>query len=154
MYASLLTIHSLFRWLVLLSIVYATIHAYRGWLSDKVFTKLDNTIRHWTATIAHIQLSIGIWIYFISPIVDYFLNNTSEAMHMREIRFFGLEHSSMMFAAILAITFGSSFAKRKPTDKQKFKTMAIWFTIGLIIILVNIPWSFSPLTSRPNFRWF
>jgi len=154
MYPPLLTIHSLFRWLVLLSIIYATYNSYKGWFSEKIYTKVDNRVRHWTATIAHIQLTIGIWLYFISPIVDYFLNHTSDAMHQREIRFFGLEHSSMMLTAIIAITLGSSIAKRKPTDKQKFKTMAIWFTIGLVIILVNIPWSFSPLTSRPNFRFF
>lgn len=154
MYSPLLTIHSLFRWLVLLSIIFATYRSYKGWISGNVFTKFDNSVRHWTATIAHIQLTIGIWLYFISPIVKYFLHNTSEAMHLREIRFFGLEHSSMMISAIVAITLGSSFSKRKTTDKQKFKTMAIWFTIGLVIILANIPWSFSPLTSRPNFRWF
>lgn len=152
MYSSLLTTHSLFRWLVLAALLYAIYRAYKGWLSNKEFSKFDNTVRHWTATATHIQLTIGIWLYFISPIVSYFLHNFSEAMHEREARFFGLEHSSMMFIGITVISIGSAKAKRKPTDKEKFKTMAIWYTIGLIIILINIPWSFSPLTSRPNFR--
>ena len=111
-------------------------------------------VRHWTATIAHIQLIIGLWLYAVSPITNYFINNSQEAIHLREIRFFGMEHSLMMLIAIIVITIGSVKAKRQSTDTEKFKTMAIWFTVGLLIILSSIPWQFSPLTSRPHFRAF
>lgn len=73
---------------------------------------------------------------------------------MRQIRFFGMEHITMMMIAITLITIGSAKAKRKTTDEAKFKTMAIWFSIALLLILSSIPWSFSPLTSRPLFRSF
>jgi hypothetical protein len=63
-----------------------------------------------------------------------------------------MEHITMMVIAITVLTIGSAKAKRKPDDQQKFKTMAIWFTIALVIILTSIPWSFSPLIARPNFR--
>jgi len=154
MYTILLATHSWVRWLVLACLLYAIYRAYKGWFSNSVFSPFDNKVRHWTATFAHIQLSIGIWLYFVSPIVDYFLHNFKEAIHLRQIRFFGMEHSSMMLTGITIITIGSMKAKRKTTDKEKFKTMAIWFTVGLVIILANIPWSFSPLISRPDFRWF
>jgi hypothetical protein len=154
MYSLLLIFHSLFRWLVLASLLFTLYRAYRGWFSNKPYSKLDNTVRHTTATIAHIQLIIGLWLYSISPIIEYFLHNFKEAVHERQIRFFGMEHSTMMLIAIIVITIGSSRAKRKLTDKEKFKTMAIWFTIGLLIILTSIPWAFSPLVSRPYFRMF
>lgn len=154
MYINLLPIHSIFRWLVLLSLLFAIHRGFRGWKRNRPFTKFDNTVRHWTATISHIQLMLGIWLYFISPWVAYFLSEISETIHNREARFFGMEHSSMMLTAIVIITIGSMKAKRKPTDQEKFKTMAIWYTVGLVIILANIPWSFSPLTSRPDFRMF
>lgn len=154
MYPILLATHSLVRWLVLASLLLAIYRGYKGWLTGQTFSKADNTIRHTTATIAHIQLILGLWLYFISPIVDYFLDNFSEAVHQREIRFFGMEHITMMFIGIIVITIGSMKAKRKPTDLQKFKAMAIWYTIGLVIILSSIPWAFSPLISRPYFRPF
>jgi hypothetical protein len=65
-----------------------------------------------------------------------------------------MEHITMMAIAITVLTVGSVKAKRKPTDQQKFKTMAVWFTVALLIILSSIPWSFSPLIARPNFRSF
>jgi hypothetical protein len=152
MYSLLLTIHSLVRWLVLVSLVYALYRAYRGWLGNHAFSQLDNTVRHTTATIAHVQLLLGLWLYLISPLVAYFLANFSTAVHERQVRFFGMEHSSMMLVAVILISIGSSLAKRKPTDQARFKTMAIWFTAGLVLILANIPWAFSPLVSRPYFR--
>ena len=154
MYLTLLALHSLVRWFVLASLLFAIFWAYRGWLFKKQFRAFDNNIRHITATIAHIQLVLGVWLYFVSPVVNYFLHHFSEAVHVRQIRFFGMEHITMMLTGIVLITIGSAKAKRKTTDPEKFKTMAIWFSIALLVILSSIPWSFSPLISRPNFRPF
>lgn len=154
MYALLLTLHSLFRWIFLLLLLYAVYQAWRGSISYKPFRKLDNTIRVVTVTAAHIQLTIGIILYFASPIISYFLHNFKEAVHQRDIRFFGMEHITLMILAVTFITVGSSSAKRKTTDQQKFKTIAIWFSIALFLILISIPWPFSPFTSRPYFRSF
>jgi hypothetical protein len=154
MYPIVLSLHSLIRWLVLTTLLFAIFRAYHGWLSKKIFSRSDDAIRHWTATIAHIQLVFGLWLYFISPIVDYFLHNYKDAVHQRQIRFFGMEHSLMMMTAIVVITIGSAKAKRKQMDNEKFRTMAIWLTIGLLIILANVPWPFSPLVNRPYFRPF
>lgn len=154
MYPTLLALHSLVRWLVLTSLLFTIFRAYYGWISKKTFSRLDNSLRHWTAKIAHVQLTLGLWLYSISPVVDYFLHHFKEAVHQREIRFFGMEHSLMMVVAIVVITIGSAKAKRKKEDSEKFKTMAIWFSVGLFIILTSIPWWFSPLVNRPYFRPF
>lgn len=154
MYPTLLALHSLVRWLVLASLIFAMLRSYRGWLGQGEFSRLDDSVRHWTATIAHIELVLGLGLYFISPITEYFLHNFKDAVHLREIRFFGMEHSLMMLIAIVVITVGSAKAKRQQAGPKKFKTMAIWFSIGFLIILSSIPWAFSPLTSRPNFRPF
>lgn len=154
MYLTLLALHSLVRWFVLASLLFAIFWAYRGWLFKKPFRAFDDRVRHITATIAHVQLVLGLWLYFISPVVSYFVHHFSEAVHERQIRFFGMEHVTMMLTGIIIITIGSVKAKRKTTDQEKFKTMAIWFSIALLVILSSIPWSFSPLISRPNFRPF
>jgi hypothetical protein len=152
MYTTLLALHSLVRWLVLLTLMIAIVTAYRGWLSGKVFTATDNRIRHITATVAHVQLVIGILLYYISPIIRYFMHNYREAVHDRGTRFFGMEHSAMMFAAVILVTVGSAYAKRRPGDDLKFRTMAIWYSLALLVILVMIPWPFSSLAQRPWFR--
>jgi xanthine/uracil permease len=154
MYAFILALHSLIRWFVLTSLLFALYRAYVGWLGNKAYSKVDNQVRVIAATIAHIQLVIGLWLYFISPIANYFISHFKEAVHERQIRFFGMEHVTMMLIGITLITVASAKAKRKATDQEKFKTMAIWLTIALLVILSSIPWSFSPLISRPLFRAF
>ena len=154
MFPTLLALHSLFRWLVLISIVYSIFLGYRGWLKKRSFTKYDNWVRVITVSFAHIQLIIGGWLYFISPIVDYFLKNFSESMPQTQLRFFGMEHVTMMLIGISLVTVGSSIARRKKTDEEKFKAIAIWYSIALIVIFTSIPWEFSPFTSRPYFRAF
>ena len=154
MYPNLLAIHSVFRWLVFFSLIFSIARAYHGWLGRKPFSGFDNGLRHWTATIAQVQFLIGITLYFVSPLVEYFMAEFSSAVHQRQIRFFSMEHSTMMLLSVVLITIGSMKAKRKATDLQKFKTIAIWYSVSLLIIVVNIPWPFSPFADRPYFREF
>ena len=154
MYPYLLFFHSIFRWLVLISLFYAVSRALIGWLGKRPFSKSDNTIRHVTATISHVQLSIGYVLYFESPIVAYFRSNYSEAVKHFDLKFFGLIHIVLMTVAIFVITIGSSLAKRQISDTEKFKTMTVYFAVALLIILMAIPWPFSPLANRPYYRSF
>jgi hypothetical protein len=154
MYWSVLVLHSLVRWLVVCMLLFTTGRAWWGWLGNKSFSRFDNTIRHWTATAAHLQLLVGIILYCISPIIQHFLHHYSEAVHVRAIRFFGMEHSLMMFVSVVLITIGSASAKRKRGGKDKFRTIAILFTLAIVIIAVSIPWPFSPFAGRPYFRSF
>ena len=154
MYSTLLVLHSFVRWLVLVSLAYALFRGYRGWRGNRMFTKHDHLVRLTTATLVQIQLLLGLTLYFISPIVEYFLHHFKVAVHERQLRFFGMEHITMMLIAITVITVGSIRAKRKSTDHDKFKTMALWFSVGLLLILMSIPWGFPPLVDRPYFRGF
>lgn len=153
MYPTLLFLHAIFRWLVLLSLIYALVRAIQGYRSGRSFTKTDDSIRHWTATIAHVQLLIGIILYTQSPLVSYYFG-TSRKEELAEPFFFSIIHIALMLLAIVGITLGSSIAKRKTTANGKFGTQVVWFALALLLIFIAIPWPFSPLASRPYFRSF
>lgn len=154
MYTTLLFLHSFLRWFVLVSLLYAIYRGLRGWRTGTAFEAWDNALRHSTATIAHIQLTIGYTLYFNSPVIQYFRDHAGESDLPSEFRFFGLIHILLMTVAVVLITIGSALAKRREADHDKFKTMALWFLLGLIIILIAIPWPFSPLANRPYIRHF
>jgi hypothetical protein len=154
MYYTLIVLHSLVRWVLLVSLLLAIYRGYRGWLGRRGWFKWDNTLRVATVTLAHVQLSIGVVLYLVSPLIKTFLNNYSAAKSIRDIRFFGMEHSLMMALAVTFITIGASKARTRQLAGPKFKAMAIWFTIALVIIFVSIPWPFSPMAARPWFREF
>ena len=152
MYSFLLPFHSVIRWLVLFSLLYAIYISLVGKRKQLPYTKKVNAVRHWTATLAHIQLVIGIILYTQSPIVTYFFSNGFGEWN--DSLFFGLVHIIFMLIAIVIITIGSAKAKRKSTDSEKYQTMLRYFAIGLFIILIAIPWPFSPLAHRPYIRPF
>ncbi|MBQ4912843.1 hypothetical protein J8L85_00240 [Maribacter sp. MMG018] len=154
MYSTVLILHSIFRWLVLLSLVYAIFRAGRGYFTKSSFSFWDNKVRHWTATIAHVQLILGMLVYMKSPLVQYYFANFKTSISNWDLTFFGLFHFTLMVVAIVLITIGSAKAKRKATDLEKFKTILLWFSIALTIIFIAIPWPFSPLANRPYIRTF
>lgn len=154
MHQTFLILHSINRYLVLISLVYAIIMAWNGLRFRKVFSPLNNTVRHLTATIAHIQLLLGLYLYLISPVVKYNVPEVSSSEYISEHTFFRYLHILLMVSAIVILTIGSAKAKRMETDKLKFQTILIWFSLALLIILIAIPWPFSPLANRPYFRSF
>ncbi|PSK91117.1 hypothetical protein [Taibaiella chishuiensis] len=152
MYQTFIFLHSFFRWFVVLSLLCALLRAMEGYRSGRSFSATDNAVRHWTATIAHIQLVLGIMVYIKSPVVHYFWRNFREAIGIWSITFFALFHFAAMLAAIVLVTIGSALAKRRPGDRAKFRTLFIWFGIALVLIILAIPWPFSPLAQRPYLR--
>lgn len=152
MYQTLIFLHSSMRWLVLASLLISIYKACKGYFLKSTFNRIDDAVRHWTATIAHIQLMIGITLYFQSPAVKYFLNNFDQVKENFDLMFFGLIHSSLMLLAIVIVTIGSALSKRRPTGTEKFRAILIWYSIALLLIFIAIPWPFSPLANRPFFR--
>ena len=148
MYLTLLSVHNIFRWLVLLSVIFTVISAFSGLLLQRRYSPIDKAGRIATAMTSHIQLLIGFTLYFFSPLTQYFVGNSSQAWGANEFTFFGIYHMAMMFVAIVVMTIGSANARQAATDSGKFKTTAIYFSIGFVLILCAIPWF------RPFFRSF
>lgn len=154
MHQLLLFLLSVNRWLVLATLFYAVYISLNGYLAGSAFTQGSNFIRHVTATIVHIQLILGIFLYIISPVVRFGGPMVSSSLLVGEQTFFRVVHLSLVLVAVVLVTIGSSKAKRQKTDELKFKSMLIWYFVALVIISIAIPWPFSPLGNRPYFRMF
>lgn len=152
MYAFLLTAHSWVRWALLLFLLFSIFRSVVGYFRNSLFSKIDNAFRHWTATLGHIQLMIGMILYFKSPLVKHYWNNKSGGAVPQDFTFFSLIHIALMFAAVTVLTVGSAMSKRQDSDRKKFRTMLAWFIFALLIIFIAIPWPFSPLAKRPLIR--
>ncbi|MBL0740378.1 hypothetical protein [Chryseolinea lacunae] len=154
MYSFVILFHSCFRWLVLVSLVYAIVRAAWGYAKQQPFSPRDNAARHWTATIAHLQLMAGFYLYFTSPFMKAQFAAWKHAQVQADGIFFTIVHIGAMFCAVVLITVGSALAKRRTNDIEKFRTMLVWFSVALVVILLAIPWPFSPWAHRPFIRPF
>lgn len=131
--------HSGLRWLVLIGLIVAIANAFTKWRNGSKFEAGDRKINVFAMVTTHIQLLIGFALYFISPRVVFDAASMKDAV----ARFFLVEHISLMLLAIILITIGFSKAKRTADDTQKFKTTFIFYLIGLLLILISIPWPFQ-----------
>lgn len=141
MYTGLVHAHSGLRWIVLILLVLAVIKALSGWSGKKEYSKGDKMMSLFAMIFTHIQLLIGLWLYFISPKVMFVEGMMKDSV----TRFYSVEHITLMLAAIILITVGYSTAKRSRDAIQKHKKTAIYYGIGLLLILAGIPWPFRDL---------
>ena len=142
MYETVKILHSYWAYLVLLILVLATFNALVKLLGNKEFHDKDLRISLFTLIVSHIQLLFGIVFLFVSPFLTSAKEmGMGEVMKNAEMRDKIVEHPLTMLIAIILITIGYSKHKKKETSKEKFKTIAIFYTIALILVLAKIPWN-------------
>jgi len=136
-------IHSKWAYLVLLVLVLATFNALFKFFGDKEFDAKDFRISLFALITMHIQLLIGIVLFFMK---DYFtlieqVGGMGELMGNKALRNLVIEHPLTMIIAVALVTIGYSKHKKKLTSKPKFKLLAIFYTLALVLVLAKIPWN-------------
>ena len=136
-------IHSKWAYLVLVVLVLATVNALLKFFGDKEFDAKDFRISLFALITMHIQLLIGIVLFFTK---DYFttikeIGGMSELMANKPLRNLIIEHPTTMIIAVALVTVGYSKHKKKLVSKPKFKMLAIFYSIALALVLYMIPWS-------------
>lgn len=153
MYDILLLMHSWLRWLVLGLGFYAIYSNYSGWKSGSVFTDQIKKMNTFFIASLHTQLIIGLLLYCgVSPIMDTIFSDFGASMKDKELRFWSVEHILLMIIGITVAQIGSIKSKKQTTDALKYKTAFIWFSIGLFLILLMIPFGIWNI-QRPFFRF-
>lgn len=142
MYETVLFIHSYWAYLVLLILIVASVNSLVGYFTNKEYGATNFRIALFSLIVSHIQILIGIVLFFTAPYLRAFSEvGMGGVMGDSTLRLYIVEHPLMMIIAVALITIGYSKHKKKLTSKPKFKMLAIFYTLGLIIMLSRIPWS-------------
>lgn len=149
-YGIFVFLHSIMRWLVLIFGLFAIIRALTGLSFKRGWMSMDNRAGLLFTSVMDLQLLLGVILYFfLSPLTTAALRNFAGAMANPEMRFFAVEHITLMIIAVVVAHVGRSLAKRAPTAPQKHRRTAIWFAISLLIVLAAIPWPGMAAYARP-----
>ena len=141
MYTGLLHTHNMFRWLILIALVFAIGFAFIGWFKKRDWNKKDNLAGLILTIFMDIQFFLGIVLYtFVSPITKSAFNDFGAAMKNTELRFYAVEHILMMVIALIIIHIGRAKSKRNSVSSKKHRSAFIFYTIGFILILAAVPW--------------
>lgn len=141
MYATLQLLHSYWAYLVFIILAVATINALYKFFGNKEFTAFDFRISLFTLIVSHIQLIIGIILFFAADYISIVKESgMGVVMKNADLRDKIIEHPTTMIIAIALITIGYSKHKKKLTSKPKFKMLAVFFTLAFILVIAKIPW--------------
>lgn len=142
MYTGFQHLHSGLAYLVLAALAIIFGYVLFNFFSNKPFTEKVRKASLVGLILSHLQLLIGLVLYFISP--KGLSNFSGEAMGDAMSRLYMLEHPLTMIIAIILITVGYSKAKNGTEDASRYKKILIFYGLGLFLMLIRIPWSVWP----------
>ena len=141
MYNILKTVHSYWAFFVLTILFIAILNALIRMISKKSFNSTDLRISLFGLIFSHIQLLIGLILYFISPWFDQWSSLGMGVMKNNESRLYLVEHPITNILAIFFITIGWSLHKKQSESSKKFLRISLFYGFGYILLLSRIPWS-------------
>ena len=149
----ILILHNLLRWAVLILGFWAIWSGISGYYGKRSYTVNDNRSNLFFMIICDVQLLIGLVLYFNN---GWFarLKDMSHNMKDPYLRFFTIEHLTLMLVAWVLVHIGRASVKRANTDPIKHKRAMLYFGFAMILILSAIPWPFRQAIGRPYFPQF
>ncbi len=133
--------HSGLRWILILLFLTSLMLLYITAFGKKKGATAARKFALITLIVTHIQLIIGLVLYFISPLVVF----SSSSMKNPVYRFYLVEHISLMLVAIVLVTIGYSTAKKIEDQVVSARKMFYFYLVGFLLILISIPWPFRNL---------
>ena len=141
MYSLIRNLHSYLAYLVLLVLILAILNAFIGKIKGKDFKSKDLRLSLYGLILSHIQLLIGLILYFVSPWFNQWSNlGVGGVMKAAQARLYLVEHPFTNIIAIILITIGWSLHKRQSDPGKKFLRIALFYGFGLLLLLSRIPW--------------
>ena len=141
MYEAIQTLHSYLAYIVLAVLFLAVANAILGLVGNKMFTpQKDLRLSLFTLILSHIQLVVGLILFFISANGLKAIQTLGMGGLNAPSRLLAVEHPFVNILAIILITIGWSRHKKFIEGNKKFKAIAIFYGLGLLLILSRIPW--------------
>ncbi len=123
-----LGLHSLWRWVVLITAIAAIVKALVGWVSQQPWSRLDDRLGMIYTIALDVQVLIGLILYIL------------EQRWRLADPFFTYVHPIIMIFALALAHIGRSRSQRIENAVAKHRTAAIFFLLSFFLIVAAIPW--------------
>lgn len=141
MFTIVLVVHSLLRWAVLALGLLAFGRALTGTFGARPWTPLDDRAGKYFVMALDLQTLVGLILYAgVSPLVRAAFSDMGMAMRDPLLRFFAVEHITLMIAGVALVHIGRVRARKASGDRARHRTTLVFFGLGLLAILIGIPW--------------
>lgn len=136
-----LELHSYLAYVALAVLFLAVANAIMGLAGNKMFNLgKDFRLSLFALILGHLQLLAGLVLFFVSPSGLNAIQELGMGGMNSAARLLAVEHPFVNIIALILITIGWSRHKKFMDGKKKFKSIAIFYGLGLVLILSRIPW--------------
>jgi heme A synthase len=154
MYLTVLLLHSWLRWLALIAGVGATFVAFRvgsGAQQPKGWPGAERWGLIFMITL-DVQMLLGLVLYgMLSPYTAAAMTDFGAAMRDPVLRFWAVEHFTMMLAAVVLVHVGRVLARKTDDVAKKRTRFLVCFGLAVLLMLLGMPWP-GTASGRPLFR--
>lgn len=141
MYDAVLELHSYIAYAVLMFLMLTILNSFMGLSSKRAFIPRDRQIAMIALIFTHVQFVLGLLTLFTGPhFASARAGGMGAVMKDSVLRLFLVEHPLINLIAIVLITIGWSKHKRAGESERKFKSIAVFYLIGLALLLSRIPY--------------
>ncbi len=153
MLATLQTLHSIVRWVVLPDLLVALVLCAVALRSAGAWSPVHKITAIAGLAATDLQWVLGAILWAQSPMVLAARADMGTAMRDPVLRFFAVEHPTMMVLAVIAVHVGYAKAKRAVDGAAAHKAILIGYGLGLLLMVAAVPWPFRGLVGRPLLPW-
>lgn len=150
LYTLAVALHSLNRWVVLLSAIWLLARSLMAGRATQTGT-VRRTYQIFLGVL-RVQFLLGVVLLFTSPVAQAAWADLAGAIRVTQLRFFVLEHPVMMTVAVALAEAGLARVTRARDEKAAARTAAIFVTLSLLLILAAVPWPSRAEVARPLLR--
>ncbi len=135
-------LHSYLAYVALAILFLAVANAIMGLVGKKMFTmEKDLRLSLFAMILIHTQLLVGLVLYFLSAKGLNAIQELGMGGLNAASRLIAVEHPFINIIAVVLITIGWSRHKKFMEADKKFKSIAIFYGLGLVLVLSRIPWN-------------
>ena len=149
MYTAVLLFHSWFRWIALILGIMTTLAAF----TDRSAAR--STVDRWSLffmMVLDIQMLLGLLLYLVlSPFTAEALKDFGAAMRDPALRYWAVEHVTLMLFAVVIVHVGRVLARTARTPQSKRTRQIVCFSLATIAMIAATPWP-GMANGRPLFR--
>jgi cytochrome bd-type quinol oxidase subunit 2 len=138
MHDVVIRVHYFISSVVFIIAIVVTTWAIVGWRKEKKYTRSFDKISFVFILFLYIQLITGISLYFfLKPEIQADSINVDKIASHDSLRFWVIEHVSLMLFALLLAQLGRLFIKQLSTDGRRYRTATFYYGIAFLVVLVS-----------------
>lgn len=152
-YPLVLFLHSFARWIIIVGGLWLILAAVSS-LGRTSSADVSPVRVPWRVYMGglHLQFVLGLLLLLISPLALAAWADMGGAMKVRPMRFFAIEHTTVMVVALVVAQMGSIRARKALDAARAARVSLVFGGVSLALILAAIPWPFLGEIARPWLR--